>query len=57
MERVTIEEASKMLGMSQQAVRILMNKKAVDIGIVVDSGRRKTYIIFREKLNKLVGKE
>lgn len=57
MERITIEEAANLLGVSKQAVRIMMQKKAVDIGIVVKSGNRKTYLIFREKLNKLVGKE
>lgn len=56
MERISIEEAAKMLGMSKQAVRILMNKKQVDIGFVTGDGR-KTYVIFRENVNKLVGKE
>ena len=57
MERVSIKEASEMLGVSPQAVRLLMQRKRVDIGLVVDSGSKKTYIIFREKLNKLIGKE
>lgn len=61
MERITIEEAATMLGVSKQAVRLMMQKKEIDIGIVVNSfslgGSRKTYIIFREKVNKLVGKE
>lgn len=57
MERITIEEAATMLGISKQALRLMMQKKAVDIGLVVNSGSRKTYIIFREKLNRLVGKE
>lgn len=57
MERITIEEAANLLGVSKQAVRIMMQKKTVDLGIVVESGNRKTYLIFREKLNKLVGKE
>ena len=56
MERISIEEAAKMLGMSKQAVRILMNKNQVDIGFVTGDGR-KTYVIFREKVNKLIGKE
>lgn len=57
MERVSIEEAAKMLGVSRQAVRLLMQRKKVDIGLVVDSGAKKTYIIFREKLMRLIGKE
>ena len=56
MERVSIEEAAKMLGISKQAVRMLMQRKEVDIGFVTGSGR-KSYVIFREKLNKLIGKE
>ena len=56
MERISIEEAARMLGMSKQAVRILMNKKQVDIGFVTGEGR-KTYVIFREKLMRLIGKE
>ena len=56
MERISIEEAAKMLGISKQSVHILMNKKQVDIGFVTGDGR-KTYVIFREKVNKLVGKE
>jgi len=57
MERVSIEEAANMLGVSKQAVRLLMQRKKVDIGLVVDSGAKKTYIIFREKLMRLIGKE
>ena len=56
MERVTIEEAAKMMGMSKQAVRLLMLTKKVDIGFVTGDGR-KNYVIFRDKLNKLMGKE
>ena len=57
MERVSIEEAAKMLGVSKQSVRLLMQRKKVDIGLVVDSGAKKIYIIFREKLMRLIGKE
>ena len=56
MERISIEEAAKLLGMSKQAVRLLMLNKKVDIGFVTGDGR-KTYVIFREKLNRLIGKE
>ena len=56
MERISIEEVAKLMGISKQAVRILMNTKKVDIGFVTGDGR-KTYVIFREKLNKLIGKE
>lgn len=56
MERITIEEASELLGMSKQAVRMLMQKKEIDIGFVTGTGK-KTYVIFRAKVNKLIGKE
>ena len=56
MERITVEEAAELMGMSKQAVRLLMQKKKIDIGFVTGDGK-KTYVIFREKLNRLVGKE
>lgn len=56
MERVNIKEAAEMLGMSEQGVRQLMLRKKADIGLVVDNNYKKTYVIFREKLNRLVGK-
>lgn len=56
MERITIEEAAKLLGISKQSVRLLMNKKKIDIGFVTGDNR-KTYVVFREKINRLVGKE
>lgn len=55
MERIKVEEAAKMLGISKQAVRILMEKNVLEIGIVV-GGKRKRYLIFKEKLDEAVGK-
>ena len=55
MERITVEDAAKMLGISKQAVRVLMDQHVLEIGIVVD-GKRKRYLIFREKLDEAVGK-
>lgn len=56
MERIKVEEAAKMLGISKQAVRILMEKNVLEIGMVVD-GKRKRYLIFKEKLAQAVGKK
>lgn len=54
MERITVKDAAKMLGISRQAVRVLMDQHVLEIGIVVD-GKRKRYLIFREKLDEAVG--
>lgn len=51
MTRITIEEAAKELGISRQLLRILMQKGKLDIGFVID-GKRKTYVIFEEKLKR-----
>ena len=56
MERISIEEAANLLGVSKQAVRLMMQKKEIDIGFVTGTGK-KTYVIFRAKVNKLIGKE
>lgn len=56
MERIKVEEAAKMLGISKQAVRILMERNVLEIGMVVD-GKRKRYLIFKEKLAQAVGKK
>lgn len=57
MERVTVKEASELLGLSEEAIRQLMLRKKVDIGFVVDNKAHHTYYIFRDKLMKLAGKE
>ena len=56
MERVTVQEAAEILGISKQAVRVLMQKRKIDIGFVAGDGK-KTYVIFRAKLEKLTGRE
>lgn len=56
-ERVPLKEAAQLLGMSPHGVRILMQKKAVNIGFVVENAEKKTYVILRERLNRVIGKE
>ncbi len=57
--RVSLPEAAKELGMSQQAVREHMKRKIIDIGYVLPQTkgkRRNTYLIYRDKLDKFLGK-
>lgn len=56
-ERVSLKEAAELMGVSPQSLRMMMQKKAVNIGIVVDHESYKSYIIFRERLNRVLGKE
>lgn len=58
MERVSLKQASKELGMSEQCVRIQMQRKLLDIGEVFPSvkGNRYSYYIYRDKLDKVLGK-
>lgn len=56
--RVSLSEAAKELGMSKQAVREHMKRGVIDIGYVLPctEGKRKIYLIYRDKLDKFLGK-
>lgn len=57
-ERVTTKEASEMLGIPEQAIRVKMKKGGLtEIGFCINEGRRASYYIFRSKLIKYLGKE
>ena len=58
-ETVTVREVSKMLGISPQAVREQMKAGVLPIGDVYKSstGNRYRYLIYREKLNRHIGKD
>lgn len=56
-ERISLREAAELMGVSPQAVRMMMQKKAVNIGIVLEHEHNKSYIIFRDRLNRVLGKE
>jgi len=62
-ERVSVAEAAKLLGLAPQGVRVQMERGILDIGEVVPSvqhvkGKQKyRYLIYRERLNKVLGKE
>lgn len=56
--RVTVLEASGILEVSQQYIRIGLQKGALPIGTAVQiSGKKWTYHISRALLNKYIGKE
>lgn len=58
-ERVPVEEAAKILGMSKQGVREHMKRNlfSVPIGEVTKMGNRYQYHIYRSMLNKHIGRE
>lgn len=58
-ERVTVKEAARILGMSQQGVREHMKRNLfpVPIGYVTKVGENHQYHIYRKMLNKHIGIE
>lgn len=56
-ERVTVKEASEILGMTQDYLRFLMRKGQIPIGTAVKGkGNSFRYLIFRNKLDEFVGR-
>lgn len=62
-ERISVEEAARLLGMAPQGVRVQMRRGLLDIGNVFPAvsqkkGGRTTYqyFIFRDKFNRVLGK-
>ena len=57
-ERVAVDQAAKELGIAPETVRYYMLTHQIDIGTVVKSATGKTfrYLIFRDKLNKILGR-
>lgn len=51
--RITVEEASKMMGVSPQAIRVQMQMGLIDIGYVFGN-RKRTYVIYKEKVERLI---
>lgn len=59
-QRVTVEQAAKEIGCFPQYLRNKMKAKEWDLGRVVNSKKpngQSTYFIFREKLDRFLGKE
>lgn len=51
-DRITVAEAAKQLGKTEQSVRILMQRKKLPIGQVIDHGRKKEYLIWQGAVDK-----
>lgn len=58
-ERVSVEEAAEVLGISNQLLRLKMKDNSFDppIGQAVKCGTKYEYLIYRSKLMKYIGKE
>ena len=51
--RITVEDASRALGLTPLSVRLLMRQGQLDIGYVIKTGqKRHTYLIYRELLER-----
>lgn len=57
-ERITVQEAAKMLGVSEFTVRCRMKDGTLPIGkILNEKGARKNYLIYRNLVNRIMGTE
>lgn len=62
-ERVTVKEAAEILGIGVQSLRDKMADGTINIGTVVKGkpnqygSRQNTYLIYRAKLERFIGKE
>ncbi len=57
MAKITVAEAAKRIGMSQQFVRIGMQRDRLPIGVAVKMSSKWTYNIQEHLLNEYVGVE
>ena len=55
-QRVTVKNAALEIGCSEALLKARMRRKEWDLGFV-EGDYRKTYYIFREKLDRFLGKE
>ena len=59
-QRVNNKEAAKALGMSVARMHALMDRKMLDIGVVIQpmpGYKKRSYQVYRSKLNKWLGLE
>ena len=59
-QRVNNKEAVKLLGMSVARMQALMDRKLIDIGVVIQpmpGYKKRSYQVYRSKLNKWLGLE
>ena len=50
-DRISVTEAARQLGMTEQAIRVLMQRKKLPIGQVIDHGSKKEYLIWQSKID------
>lgn len=56
-ERVPLLQAAKELGIAPQGLREYMKRGLIDLGEVLPgTGKRKNYLIYRSKLDRILGK-
>ena len=59
--RITVKEASKILGLTPDYIHYHMRRGDLPIGHVMQSGgkdkKRKTYLIYLDKVNTFIGKQ
>ena len=55
MNRITVSDAAKALGVSSQFVRIGLQRKTLPIGTAVKMSSRWTYYISPQKLEEFIG--
>ena len=55
--RVSVKDAAKMMGVSEQFVRIGLQRGILPIGCAVKMSDRFTYHVSRKKLNEYMGNE
>lgn len=59
-QKVRNPEAAKLLGMSVARMHALMDRKMIDIGVVIQplpGCKKRSYQVYRHKLNKWLGLE
>ena len=55
--RITVEDASRALGLTPLSVRLLMRQGQLDIGYVIKTGeKRHTYLVYQELLERELGR-
>ena len=52
-ERMTVKEAAETLGITQQLLRVSMQRGTIDVGFVTGSKTNRTYVIYRDKVEAL----
>ncbi|MBF1188625.1 MAG: hypothetical protein HXM02_11360 [[Eubacterium] sulci] len=59
-QKVRCKEAARLLGMSVSRMHALMDRKLIDIGVVIPplpGYKKRSYQVYRSKLNKWLGLE